>query len=122
PEERSRIETASRETQARLDAMPQASPEREEVRRRLDELNAQLRTPSFSFGGRASVEVTIHRAFGHDGEWTKDIRVGLNRVGIVPKYFPLPMVAHDVRLRVTDTTAELGGGVFTGINGGHATV
>ncbi|MFT5424462.1 MAG: hypothetical protein ACI89L_002257 [Phycisphaerales bacterium] len=122
PEERARLETRSGELNATLAALPAADPGRAAMQLERDEINGQLRTPSFAFGGSADVEVTIHRELGLVSNWTKDIRVTLDRVGIVPKYFPLPMVAHDVLLRVDDSVAELGGGVFTGINGGHATV
>lgn len=122
PDERARLEETSDSLRAQIRGLTIDDTSSGDLQRRLAEVNERLRTPSFTFGGKASVEVNIHRDFGLVSNWTKDIRVGLDRVGIVPKYFPLPMVAHDVRLRITDTTAELGGGVFTGINGGHATV
>lgn len=120
PEERASLAERSRDLRDRLAALPQGDASRAQLVARLGRIDEQLRTPAFDFGGDADVTVDIHRPFGLETEWTKDIRVSLDNVGVVPKLFPFPMIASGVRLRIDNDAATINGGVFTGLTGGSA--
>lgn len=77
---------------------------------------------AFALGGVASVEIDIDREIGEQTEYTEDIQVRLPRVGLVPKPFPFPIVARDLRIDIKEGRAEIVGGVFNGLRGGHARV
>tara|TARA_R110000782_G_scaffold24264_3_gene62765 strand:- start:18317 stop:22597 length:4281 start_codon:yes stop_codon:yes gene_type:complete len=80
--------------------------------------------PVFSFGGAADVDLVLRRdpARPADDRWTRDTVVRLDRAGLVPEHFPLPIVARGIELRITDDTLALTGGRYEGLTGGQANV
>ncbi len=78
--------------------------------------------PVFAFGGRADVDVRIHRELGLESVWTRTIDVRVPRAGLVPDHFPLPMIAEDVSININEQRAHLSGGVYRGLTGGTARV
>eukprot|EP00913_Durusdinium_trenchii_P005809 g5421.t1 len=78
--------------------------------------------PEFEFGGVCDVSVQLRRPPGEGHEWTKRINVELPRAGMIPKQFPLPLIAEDVRLEITDERALLTGGSYRPLRGGSATI
>ncbi len=89
---------------------------------RADELDVLLQTPAFDVGGVGTVTVYIHRHFGVESLWDREIRIELPSVGFVPEHFPLPILAELVAIRIVDGEAELTSGVFKGVEGGVAHV
>ncbi|MFG0305701.1 MAG: hypothetical protein ACF8Q5_05750 [Phycisphaerales bacterium JB040] len=120
PGERETLAQRSRDLREQLAGLTEGDPARGRLLARLDRIDQQLRTPAFDFGGVADVTVDIHRPLGLDTEWTKDIRVSLDNVGVVPRLFPFPMIASGVRLQIDNDAATISGGVFTGLTGGRA--
>ncbi len=78
--------------------------------------------PEFEFGGMCDVSVQLGRSAGDGGEWTRRINIELPRAGMIPKQFPLPLIAEDVRLEITDERALLTGGRYRPLRGGWATI
>lgn len=87
-------------------------------------MNATLRVPEFDFGGLLGVEVTLrrHPDRPENDRWTTDIQAQIPKAGIVPKQFPLPIVARDVTININDGSVYLSGGRYDGLNGGWAQV
>ncbi len=98
--------------------------ERASLSGQLAAMNATLRVPEFDFGGLLAVEVTLrrHPERSEDDRWTTDIQAQIPKAGIVPKQFPLPIVARDVTINITDGSVYLSGGRYDGLNGGWAQV
>lgn len=104
----------------RLRAMPARSPEAEA---RLVAVEQTLaRTPVFDAGGRGDVVVRVTRPYGYLTPWHTDIIVSFVSLGVLPEAFPLPIVATDVRLHITDDKAVLERGTYRTPRGGLATV
>ena len=87
-------------------------------------MNTRLKVPKFDFGGLIKVEVTLqrHPELAEDDRWTTDILARIPSAGIVPKQFPLPIVANDVEIAISDGSVNLSGGQYMGLSGGTATV
>jgi AsmA-like C-terminal region len=73
----------------------------------------------FALAGDADLRVRVRRALGSENLWTTDISADLREVGVLPKAFALPIVGRNVRLRITDETAQLESGIFEGLGGGR---
>lgn len=102
----------------------QSSTQRDQLSRDLAQINAQLRVPEFDFGGMIGVAVTLrrHPEKPEDDRWTTDINALIPNAGIVPKQFPLPIVARDVSIEIKDGSVFLQGGQYEGLSGGLAYV
>ncbi len=98
--------------------------DRMRVAQQLAEVDRRLLTPVFDFGGSANIDVMLRRypERPSDDRWTTDVRVKLPSAGLVSKHFPLPIVASDVEITVSQDRVELTGGHYSGLQGGHATV
>lgn len=113
----------ARERAARLDALEadDTEPDRDA---RIAQLEAELAAPVFTIGGRAAVEVHIHRHLGEENFWERDIVVRIPAAGFLAEQFPLPIIAENVTLHIDDETATLAEneGVFRGLEGGIASI
>ncbi len=80
--------------------------------------------PLFSFGGAADVDLRLERIpeRPENDRWVRDTVVQLDHAGLVPEHFPLPIVAHGIRLHITDDDLSLTGGRYEGLTGGEAWV
>lgn len=80
--------------------------------------------PVFAFGGAADVDLRLERIpeRPQDDRWTRDTVVRLDRAGLVPEHFPLPIVAHGIQLHIADDDLSLTGGRYEGLTGGEAWV
>lgn len=80
--------------------------------------------PLLAFGGSADVDLILRRdpARPEDDRWTKETSVRLDRAGLVPEHFPLPIVAHGIEVRISDDQLALTGGRYEGLTGGEARV
>lgn len=80
--------------------------------------------PVFAFGGAADVDLRLQRVpeRPQDDRWTRDTVVRLDRAGLVPEHFPLPIVARGIQLRIADDDLSLTGGRYEGLTGGEAWV
>ncbi len=98
--------------------------ERAALSAELSNINNTLRVPEFDFGGLIGVGVTLrrHPERPEDNRWTTDIAAKIPNAGIVPKQFPLPIVARDVNISIADGSVYLTGGEYLGLSGGWATV
>jgi len=98
--------------------------EREGVAARIREIDQRLRTPVFDFGGEISLAVRITRdpSRPEEDRWVTDVDAVLNRAGIVPRQFPLPIIARRVELKVREGLVTLSGGRYAGLGGGWARV
>ncbi len=98
--------------------------ERAKLSSELSAMNNTLDVPEFEFGGLIGVGVTLrrHPEREEDDRWTTDIDAVIPNAGIVPKQFPLPIVARDVNISISDGSVHLTGGNYYGLSGGSATV
>ncbi|MEM7621937.1 MAG: hypothetical protein AAF235_01895 [Planctomycetota bacterium] len=63
--------------------------------------------PAFDFGSTATASVNVTRQIGFESIWTRDIRISMPRVGMVPEDFPVPVVGENLELRIEDGGATL---------------
>lgn len=82
----------------------------------------QARVPIFEPGGKGDVTLKLETPFGKDMPWTQLIDITIPSAMMLPKRFPYPVIARDVKLHVDDTTLTLVDGVFEGLAGGRASV
>ncbi len=94
----------------------------ETATRRIADLETALAAPIFEFGGLADVSVRVHRPLGDDVEWSTEIDVLIERAGLVPEAFPLPVHVTGVRCEIREQDAAVFGGTYEGLRGGSATV
>lgn len=104
----------------RLRAMPVRSPEADARLAAVEQTLA--RTPAFDPGGKADVLVHVTRPYGYLTPWKTDVIVTFVSLGVLPEAFPLPIIASDVRLHITDDHAVLERGTYRTPRGGLATV
>ena len=76
--------------------------------------------PPFEFGGVCAIDVRVRRKEGPEGDWLTDVDVVFPQAGIVPAPFPLPVIARNLHVHITDDDARLISGEFTGLAGGKA--
>lgn len=81
-----------------------------------------LEGAAFEPGGRVSVLASVTRVAGSESEWHDTITVTMPRVGLLPKRFHYPLVAHDVTLIKEDDAAHIRGGWYEGPLGGRAEI
>ena len=114
-------------TIARLPISPDDSAiqdQRAALSAELASANTMLRVPEFDFGGLIKVDVFLrrHPERPEDDRWTTDIEAVIPSAGLVPKQFPLPIVARDVQITISDGAVLLRGGRYDGLSGGWAQV
>ncbi|MFK7758966.1 MAG: hypothetical protein AB8C13_03345 [Phycisphaerales bacterium] len=97
---------------------------RDEQSAMLASINTKLRVPEFEFAGMIGLEVTLRRdpMRPANDRWTTGIVAKIPNAGIVPKQFPLPIVARDVMITVEEGAVVLSGGRYEGLSGGIAEV
>ncbi len=80
--------------------------------------------PLFAFGGQADVSLVLRRVPDRpsDDRWTKTAVVSVDRAGLVPQHFPLPIVARGIEVTIDDDDIALTGGRYEGLTGGEAFV
>lgn len=98
--------------------------DRRALAQQLASVEESLSTPVFDFGGSAEVSVVLrrHPERPADNRWTQETSVRLGNAGLVPKHFPLPIIARDINIMIDDNHVELTGGRYDGISGGWAEV
>lgn len=79
-------------------------------------------TPVFDLSGMGKAHLVLETPFGRDMPWTQLIEIEIPTAGLLPKRFPLPIVATGVKLLVDDTVLSVEAGTFRGLRGGEATV
>ena len=104
----------------RLRAMP--APTAEAAARLAAVEETLARTPVFDVGGKAEVTVHVTRPYGYLTPWKTDVIVSFVTLGVLPEAFPLPIVATDVRLHISDDEAVLERGAYRTLRGGLASV
>ena len=126
PKERTKLTRQRDELIRRIASLDRDTPEsdRAELSSDLARMNTLLRVPEFDFGGLIGVEVTLkrHPERPEDDRWTTDINAVIPSAGIVPKQFPLPIVARNVQISIVNNSVYLSGGVYQGLSGGTAEV
>lgn len=112
--------SALRAAEAELASLPVRS---DDAQRRLDSIRAALAArPVLELGGSANVDVHVTRPEGYLTDWTTDVIVRFDTLGILPEAFPLPIIGDDVRLHITDDHAVLEDGMYHTLRGGLAVV
>ena len=100
-----------------------ATPERAAgLQARLDEAQRRAAVPSFDFRGQANVQVYVHSPRGRNAEYEVVIDIDIPVAGLVPKEFPLPIVARGVKVHVENDRGELKAGTFQAVGGGDADI
>jgi hypothetical protein len=126
PNERTKLTRQRDELSRRIASLDRDTPEsdRAALSSDLARMNTLLRVPEFDFGGLIGVEVTLkrHPERPEDDRWTTDIDAVIPSAGIVPKQFPLPIVARNVQISIVNNSVYLSGGVYQGLSGGTAEV
>jgi len=93
--------------------------ERERLRGELGEIETKLsEVPAFDLGGRIDADIHVTREYGHPSVWSRDVTVMLRDGGMLPEYFPYPILAHDVEIRIDDEQARFDGGEFRALRDG----
>lgn len=85
-------------------------------------LEQQIAIPAFDPGGRAELRIKIHRPFGENTDWIRDIHVTLPTAGLLVRSFPYPVVATDVDLRIGEEFADVNIPSLKGLTGAEGTL
>lgn len=86
---------------------------------RRDDLKRRLAAPLVDFSGMIdSITVKVVSDFGFESPSRQEIRVRFKDSMILTKFFPLPVRAKQMALRITDDVAEIIGQDMTGAGGG----
>ncbi|MCA9271592.1 MAG: hypothetical protein KDA31_00965 [Phycisphaerales bacterium] len=99
-----------------------AAAKLEQIRAQLSSTNSQLRTPVFMYRGKADLGIRLRREEGVVSHWSRHIEVRLPEAGVILKDFPLPIMARDVVVVLTEQTASLLRGSYRPIGGGSASL
>nr|HRJ48984.1 hypothetical protein [Phycisphaerales bacterium] len=83
--------------------------------------HAPAPTPRFGLDGLANVHTRVIRPAGPDTEWQEETAIDFDSISILPEWFPLPMVARGVEVRIGDDTMTVRGGEYIPVTGGRAT-
>jgi hypothetical protein len=86
------------------------------------DMERRLRAPVFELGGLIDIDLHVHRPPGSGVDWETGVDVHIARGGILPEKFPIPVIARDVEIKITEDTAEVVSGRFEGLRGGSGTV
>ncbi len=76
----------------------------------------------FPFRGICDITIRLTRDLGDEGDWHQDIRVNIPKAGLVAAPFPLPAVAHGLKLLIGDDAATVECDDLRPITGGQATL
>jgi len=106
------------EARARLEAAE--GEERAALESQIRDLERALEAPRLALGGTAELSIHIERPGGPASKFGYTADVKMLRAAMVPQAFPVPILAEDVVLRLTEESAEVLGGRFTGLTGGSA--
>ena len=74
--------------------------------------------PVFNLGGNADVRITVHRQEGLVSIWTRHIEVTMPEVGLLSEHFPVPIIARDAGLVITDGNTDFSVTEGSTLNGG----
>lgn len=77
--------------------------------------------PRFGLDGMAKVHTVVTRPAGPDTEWLENTDIDFDYVSILPEWFPLPMIATGVQVRIGDDRMTVKEGEYKPIVGGRAT-
>jgi hypothetical protein len=88
---------------------------------RAEEIDRQLARPDFNFGGVIdAIGVHVRSDYGFDSDTKTDVRVRFAQAGLLTRFFPFPVRADRLAMRITDDYAELVGRGLRALNGGVA--
>lgn len=76
--------------------------------------------PRFGLGGLATVRIRVTRPAGPDTEWLEETQIDFTELTLLPEWFPLPMIATGVEVRIGDDLMTVRGGEYRPITGGRA--
>lgn len=77
--------------------------------------------PEFGLGGTFDADIIIRRDPDlAPSKWQYDITLDFPRVGLLAKWFPLPLVGENVRVHIDKTRVRLVDAVLRGLGGGEA--
>ena len=107
---------------ARAERDGAAKPRIEQIRAQLASTKNQLRTPVFTYRGKADIGIRLRRDEGVVSNWSRHIEVRLPDAGVILKDFPLPISARDVVVVLTEQSASLLRGSYRTMGGGTASL
>lgn len=95
-----------------------------------DEHEAELRKrgllgegeSEFATGGVGDIDVRVRRELGPESIWTTEVRVFFDELRLVPRAFPIPLIARGVLIDVYNNDARVTGESFTSLAGGDAQI
>lgn len=109
------------EVMPRLMADP-PGPARDALAGEARELERRLTIPVFDPGGLAALRIRIHRPFGPDSPWQRDIHVTLPSAGLLVRSFPYPVMASNVDVRIGDQFADVDIPALEGLTGARGSL
>lgn len=74
--------------------------------------------PVFEPGGTLDLSIYVRRLFGERSEWSELIVAEVRQPRLLPRRFPLPLVAENASLIIRDEQVDILSGVFTTPTGG----
>lgn len=95
-----------------------------------DEHEAELRErgllgegeAAFATGGVGDIDVRVRRKLGPESIWTTEVKVFFEELRLVPRAFPIPLIAQNVLIDVYNNDARVTGERFTSLAGGDAQI
>jgi hypothetical protein len=89
---------------------------------RIASLEQRAAIPTFDLGGRADVDVNVHRPYGFETPWQTTVDIRLPQAGLLAEVFPYPVVASNLTVHIENNDGRITGGTFRGLDGGSAEV
>jgi hypothetical protein len=74
--------------------------------------------PVFEPGGTLDLSIYVRRLFGERSDWSELIVADVRQPRLLPRRFPLPLIAPEVSLIIRDEQVDILSGVFTTPTGG----
>ncbi len=114
------------------DAMKEALGTRGDIVSQLidDEHEAELRArgllgegeSAFRTGGVSDIDVRVRRELGKESIWTTEVKVRFDELRLVPRAFPIPLIARGVLIDILNNDARVTGESFSSLAGGDAQI
>lgn len=78
-----------------------------QMRHEAEDLEKKLGAPVFDLGGTASMQIAVTRALGAEAETKADVHLTADRLGLMLRAFPLPLVASNVDMELGGSTTTM---------------
>lgn len=77
---------------------------------------------AFATGGVGDIDIRVRRELGEESNWTTEVKVAFDEIRLIPRAFPVPLIARGVLIDILDNDARVTGERVTSLAGGDAQI